>query len=53
MKISILLTLSIFAVSIAHAQSNADNWHQWRGPENNGVLHPLKPGRTDAPIKNP
>ncbi len=43
MKISILLTLSIFAVSIAHAQSNADNWHQWRGPENNGVSKTAKP----------
>ncbi|MGI9240500.1 MAG: PQQ-binding-like beta-propeller repeat protein, partial [Verrucomicrobiales bacterium] len=36
-------TLSLGAASVASAQSIADNWHQWRGPENNGVSRTAKP----------
>ena len=43
MKFSIFLFLSFLAVSLADAQSNAENWHQWRGPENNGVSKTAKP----------
>lgn len=39
----LLYTVSIMAASVCHAQSIADNWHQWRGPENNGVSRTAKP----------
>ncbi len=38
-----LFTLSIFATSASQAQSVGENWHQWRGPENNGVSRTAKP----------
>jgi streptogramin lyase/mono/diheme cytochrome c family protein len=31
------------ATSIGLAQSPSDNWHQWRGPENNGVSRTAQP----------
>jgi streptogramin lyase/plastocyanin len=31
-----LSIFSIFAPAIGQAQTPADSWHQWRGPENNG-----------------
>ena len=37
---TILLLLTLTKV---HALSVADNWHQWRGPENNGVSRTAKP----------
>lgn len=37
MKHFLLITVSILGASVVHAQSVAHNWHQWRGPENNGV----------------
>lgn len=40
---SLLLALSLLAASAGRAQSPADNWHQWRGPENNGVSRTAKP----------
>lgn len=35
-------SLLLFAAS-THAQSVQDNWHQWRGPEANGVSRTAKP----------
>ena len=52
MKISILLTLSLLAASFATAQSNAENWHRWRGPENNGVSNTAKPPLEWSETKN-
>lgn len=40
---SLLFTASILAAPLGHAQSVADNWHQWRGPENNGVSRTANP----------
>ena len=39
----LLITLSILAASAIHAQSIAQNWHQWRGPENNGISRTAQP----------
>lgn len=39
----VLASLSICAAAIANAQSVTDNWHQWRGPENNGVSRTAQP----------
>ncbi|NRB43172.1 MAG: hypothetical protein HRU47_00005, partial [Verrucomicrobiales bacterium] len=33
----------ILATTAGQAQSVADNWHQWRGPENNGVSRTADP----------
>ncbi|MGY8644321.1 MAG: PQQ-binding-like beta-propeller repeat protein, partial [Verrucomicrobiales bacterium] len=52
MKIPILLTLSLLAASIADAQSLAENWHQWSGPENNGVSKTAKPPLEWSETKN-
>ena len=37
------LCLSFLLVSPSQAQSIADNWHQFRGPENNGVSGTANP----------
>ena len=39
----IFFAASILATSVGQAQSVADNWHQWRGPENNGVSRTADP----------
>ena len=39
----IFSTTWILATSVGQAQSVADNWHQWRGPENNGVSRTADP----------
>ena len=39
----LLITLSILATPPIHAQSTAEDWHQWRGPENNGVSRTVTP----------
>jgi len=39
----LVLAASMLAAMPSHAQSVADNWHQWRGPENNGVSRTAKP----------
>ena len=38
-----LSALAILAAPAGHAQSIAENWHQWRGPENNGVSRTAEP----------
>jgi len=38
-----LSALSILATPPIHAQSTAEDWHQWRGPENNGVSRTATP----------
>jgi streptogramin lyase/outer membrane protein assembly factor BamB len=41
---AILFTgLSTLTMVTGQAQSIADNWHQWRGPENSGVSRTAKP----------
>ncbi len=40
---AVLFTVSILVTTAAQAQSVADNWHQWRGPENNGVSRTADP----------
>ena len=52
MKISILLPLSLIAVSVVDAQTNTDHWHQWRGPENNGFSPTAKPPLEWSETKN-
>ena len=39
----LVLAASMLVAMPSHAQSVADNWHQWRGPENNGVSRTAKP----------
>lgn len=39
----LLFAVSILTNTAVHAQSVADNWHQWRGPENNGVSRTADP----------
>ena len=34
---------SILATTVGQTQPVADNWHQWRGPENNGVSRTADP----------
>ena len=41
--IPFLIALSILATLAVHAQSPANNWHQWRGPDNNGVSPTAQP----------
>ncbi|MEM7600773.1 MAG: hypothetical protein AAF357_05100, partial [Verrucomicrobiota bacterium] len=50
-------TLFLFAFSIlsalaSQAQVQAENWHQWRGPENNGVSRTAKPPLEWSESKN-
>ncbi|MDF1859179.1 MAG: PQQ-binding-like beta-propeller repeat protein [Verrucomicrobiales bacterium] len=52
MKIPILLSLSFIAISLVDAQSNDESWHQWRGPENNGVSKTAKPPLEWSETKN-
>jgi outer membrane protein assembly factor BamB len=40
---SLLLALWVLAIPASHAQSLANNWHQWRGPDNNGVSRTAQP----------
>ncbi|MDB4720534.1 PQQ-binding-like beta-propeller repeat protein [Verrucomicrobiales bacterium] len=39
----LFFTISILVTTAGQAQSVADNWHQWRGPENNGVSRTADP----------
>ena len=39
----LLVTIFIQFGTGVHAQSNPDNWHQWRGPENNGFSDTARP----------
>ncbi|MDP4849148.1 MAG: hypothetical protein NWQ95_02245 [Verrucomicrobiales bacterium] len=39
----LLFTLSILIAPAGHAQAPAESWHQWRGPENNGISPTAKP----------
>ena len=47
-------TLYLFIVLwlTAFAQANAENWHQWRGPENNGVSPTATPPLTWSETEN-
>jgi len=40
---SFFLLCSFLILTVANAESIADNWHQFRGPENNGVSRTAKP----------
>ena len=42
-SIIFLCILSILALELSKAQSTSADWHQWRGPENNGVSRTAKP----------
>ncbi|MFT5109223.1 MAG: outer membrane protein assembly factor BamB, partial [Pseudoalteromonas tetraodonis] len=43
MKTLSILLFSFSILAVGHGQSIVDNWHQWRGPENNGVSRTAKP----------
>ena len=39
----ILSTVFLLTTAPIYAQSTAENWHQWRGPENNGISRTATP----------
>ncbi len=40
---TLLFVCSLFTISQLVAEDDANNWHQWRGPEANGVSRTAKP----------
>ena len=38
-----VFSLSILTLTIGQAQTTTNDWHQWRGPENNGVSSTATP----------
>ena len=39
----LIFSLSILTLTIGQAQTTTNDWHQWRGPENNGVSSTATP----------